>query len=360
MYKTSELELNKLLSIVLERNASDLHLITGEPPIVRIDGSLIRLEDFEVLNLEAIQNISDLLITTKRQRELFESNSDVDLSYSFKDNVRFRVNIYRQKGLLAAAFRLIPNRVKTVQELNLPDALLKFMDKREGLVLMVGPTGHGKSTALAAMIDYVNTTRFEHILTIEDPIEFIFTPQKSIVNQREVDVDTPTFGQALKASLREDANVILVGEIRDYESIAAAITIAETGHLVLATLHTNDAAQTIDRIIDVFPPHQQAQVRSQLSSLLVSIISLRLLPKIGGGRVPAVEILVNNAAVANIIREGKTFQLNSTIQTSMESGMIPMDKALAQLVATGQVDLETAQVYVKDMDYFRSIISKGL
>lgn len=360
MYKTSELELNKLLSIVLERNASDLHLVTGEPPIVRIDGSLLRLEDFEVLNLEAIQSITDLLVTSTRQKELFAKNDDVDLSYSYKDNVRFRVNVYRQKGLLAAAFRLIPNHIKSVEELGLPDALLKFTDKREGLVLMVGPTGHGKSTALAAMIEHINATRFEHILTIEDPIEFVFTPQKSIVNQREVDVDTPTFTQALKASLREDANVILVGEIRDYDSISAAITIAETGHLVLATLHTNDAAQTIDRIIDVFPPHQQAQVRSQLSSLLVSIISLRLLPKIGGGRVPAAEILVNNAAVANIIREGKTFQLNSTIQTSIESGMIPMDKALAQLVSSGQVDQQTAQVYVKDMDYFRSIIAKGL
>ncbi len=360
MYKTSELELNKLLSIVLERNASDLHLIAGEPPIVRIDGSLLRLEDFEVLNLEAVQNIADLLLTTKRQHELFDTNDDVDLSYSFKDNVRFRVNIYRQKGLLAAAFRLIPNRIKTVQELGLPAPLLNFTDRREGLILMVGPTGHGKSTALAAMIDHVNATRFEHILTIEDPIEFMFTPQKSIVNQREVDVDTPTFEQALKASLREDANVILIGEIRDYESISAAITIAETGHLVLATLHTNDAAQTIDRIIDVFPPHQQAQIRSQVASLLVSIISLRLLPKIGGGRVPAVEILVNNAAVSNIIREGKTFQLNNVIQTSAEEGMMPMDKALAQLVSQGLVDIESAQVYVRDLDYFRSIISKGL
>jgi twitching motility protein PilT len=360
MYKTSELELNKLLSIVLERNASDLHLVVGEPPIVRIDGSLVRLEDFEAMNMEAIQNIIDLLITTSRQRELFDKNYDVDLSYSYKDNVRFRVNVYRQKGLLAAAFRLIPNRIKTIQELGLPETLLKFTDRREGLVLMVGPTGHGKSTTLAAMIDHINATRFEHILTIEDPIEFIFTPQKSIVNQREVDVDTPTFAQALKASFREDANVILVGEIRDYESISAAVTVAETGHLVLATLHTNDAAQTIDRIIDVFPPHQQGQVRSQLSSLLVAIISLRLLPKIGGGRVPAAEILVNNPAVANIIREGKTYQLNSTIQTSIESGMIPMDKALAQLVTSGQVDQNTAQVYVQDMDYFRSIIAKGL
>jgi len=359
MYQTSELELNKLLSLVMERNASDLHLVVGEPPVLRIDGVLVRLDDYEIMNLESIQNIIDILLNPA-QKEVFEKDYDVDLSYSYKDNVRFRINVYKQKGLLAAAFRLIPNHIKTIQELNLPEILLRFTQVKEGLVLVVGPTGHGKSTTLAALVDYINITRAEHILTIEDPVEFIFNPQKSIINQREVDVDTPSYAQALKSSLREDANVILVGEMRDLESISSVITIAETGHLVLATLHTNDAPQTIDRIIDVFPPYQQAQVRSQLANLLVGIVSIRLIPKIGGGRVPAVEILLNNNAVRNIIREGKTYELNSSIQTSLEDGMIPMDRALARLVQDGQISLEDAQAYVKDMDYFSSILSKGL
>jgi twitching motility protein PilT len=359
MYNASELELNKLLSLVLERNASDLHLVTGEPPILRVDGTLIRLEEFEVMTAEAVQSLVDVLLSPQ-QKELFVKNEDVDLSYSYKDNIRFRINVYRQKGLLAMAFRLIPNYIKTVQELNLPPSILKFTEAREGLILVVGPTGHGKSTTLAALIDYINANRVEKILTIEDPVEFMFTPRKSIITQREVNVDTPSFEQALKSSLREDANVILVGEMRDYESIASVITIAETGHLVFATVHTNDAPQTVDRIIDVFPPQQQNQVRSQLASLLVAVVSIRLLPKIGGGRVPAVEILVNNHAVSNIIREGKTYQLNSAIQTSYDEGMIPMDRALVELVRGGQVTMEDAQVYVKDLDYFSSVMNKGI
>jgi twitching motility protein PilT len=359
MYQASELELNKLLSVVLERNASDLHMVTGEPPVLRIDGVLTRLEEFEVLTAESIQSITDVLLSPQ-QKELFAKNEDVDLSYSYKDNIRFRINVYRQKGLLAAAFRLIPNYIKTVQELDLPASLLKFTEAREGLVLLVGPTGHGKSTTLAALVDYINATRVEKILTIEDPIEFMFNPRKSIVTQREVNVDTPSFEQALKSSLREDANVILVGEMRDYESISSVITIAETGHLVFATVHTNDAPQTIDRIIDVFPPHQQGQIRSQLASLLIAVVSIRLLPKVGGGRVPAIEILVNNHAVRNIIREGKTYQLNSAIQTSYEEGMIPMDRSLVELVRDGKVTMEDAQVYVKDLDYFQSVMSKGI
>jgi twitching motility protein PilT len=359
MYNASELELNKLLSLVLERNASDLHLVTGEPPILRIDGTLTRLEEFEVMTAEAVQSLVDVLLSPQ-QKELFVKNEDVDLSYSYKDNIRFRINIYRQKGLLAMAFRLIPNYIKTVQELNLPPSILKFTEAREGLILVVGPTGHGKSTTLAALIDYINANRVEKILTIEDPVEFMFTPRKSIITQREVNVDTPSFEQALKSSLREDANVILVGEMRDYESIASVITIAETGHLVFATVHTNDAPQTVDRIIDVFPPQQQNQVRSQLASLLIAVVSIRLLPKIGGGRVPAVEILVNNHAVRNIIREGKTYQLNSAIQTSYDEGMIPMDRALVELVRGGQVTMEDAQIYVKDLDYFSSVMNKGI
>ncbi len=356
MYRANELELNKLLSIVLERGASDLHLITGEPPILRIDGNLTRLEDFEVLNLEAIAAISEILLN-KQQHEIFERQMDIDISYTFKDNARFRINIYKQKGLLAAAFRLIPNKIKTVRELDLPETLLDFCQKKQGLVLVVGPTGHGKSTTLASLIDHINQTRDEHILTIEDPIEFVFNPHTSIVNQREIDVDTPSFAQALKASLREDCNVILVGEMRDLESIGTVMTLAETGHLVFATVHTNDAAQTIDRIVDVFPPYQQPQIKSQLANVLLGIISLRLLPRVGGGRIPAVELLISNDAVRNLVREGKTYELNNIIQTNIADGMMPMDRSLAELVKKGAVSIEIARQFVKDQSYFSSLLA---
>ena len=358
MYKANELVLNQLLAKVLERNASDLHLVPGEPPVIRVDGALVKLDEYEVLNVEGVMGIVDLLMN-KDQKVLFEKNQDIDLAYSFKDNARFRINLYKQKGLVSAAFRLIPNHIKTIQELNLPETLLKFVGHKQGLVLVVGPTGHGKSTALAALIDYINKNRAEHILTIEDPVEFIFQPAKSIVNQREVSVDTPSFAQSLKSSLREDCNVILVGEMRDLESISTVITIAETGHLVFATLHTNDASQTIDRIIDVFPPSQQAQIRSQLASVLLGIVSVRLLPKIGGGRVPAVEIVVSNNAIKNIIREGKTFEVDNVVATNMEGGMISMDRSLASLVSQNIVSLEEAQGYVKDYDHFSSLLGSG-
>jgi twitching motility protein PilT len=358
MYKANELVLNQLLAKVLERNASDLHLVPGEPPVIRVDGSLVKLDEYEILNVESVMGIIDLLMN-KDQKALFEKQQDIDLAYSFKDNARFRINLYKQKGLVSAAFRLIPNHIKTVQELNLPETLLKFTEHKQGLVLVVGPTGHGKSTALAALIDYINKNRSEHILTIEDPVEFIFQPAKSIVNQREVNVDTPSFSQSLKSSLREDCNVILVGEMRDLESISTVITIAETGHLVFATLHTNDAAQTIDRIIDVFPPSQQAQIRSQLASVLLGIVSVRLLPKIGGGRVPAVEIVMSNSAIKNIIRDGKTFEVDNVVATNMEGGMISMDRSLASLVSQNIVSLEEAQGYVKDFDHFSSLLGNG-
>jgi twitching motility protein PilT len=248
MYKASELELNKLLSVVLERDASDLHLMVGEPPIVRVDTALLRLDNYQVLSNDTIVDLLNVLLSPI-QKKLFEEHMHIDFSYAFKDNVRFRVNAYKQKGVIGVAMRVIPNRIKTIEELNLPSVLKKFIERKQGLVLVVGPTGHGKSTALAAMIDLINNSRAEHILTIEDPIEFIFTPNRSIISQRELYLDTPTFAGALKAALREDINVVLVGEMRDLESIAATLTVAETGHLVFATLHTNDAAQSIDRIV---------------------------------------------------------------------------------------------------------------
>jgi twitching motility protein PilT len=356
MYKASELELSKLLSVVLEHDASDLHLIVGEPPIIRVDTALLRLDSYQALSNDEIQNLLAVILLPEQKIE-FEKKMQIDFSYSFKNNIRFRVNAYRQKGVLGVAMRVIPNRIKTIEELNLPPILKRFIEKKQGLVLVVGPTGHGKSTALAAMINEINNTRSEHILTIEDPIEFVFTPKFSIISQRELYLDTLTFADSLRAALREDINVVLVGEMRDYESVSAALTIAETGHLVFGTLHTNDAAQSIDRIVDVFPSTQQNQVRSQLASVLVGVISLRLLPKIGGGRVPAYEILVANHAVRNVIRDGKIYEIPNIIHTNLEEGMVPLDKTLAYLVKQGQVEFEVAQNFVIDNEYFLSLIS---
>lgn len=356
MYKASELELNKLLSVVLERDSSDLHLMVGEPPIIRVDTQLIRLDNYQVLSNDNIGDLLNVLLSPEQQKML-SMDMQIDFSYSFKDNVRFRVNAYKQKGVFGVALRVIPNHIKTLEELNLPTTLRRFIERKQGLILMVGPTGHGKSTALAAMINEVNNTRAEHILTIEDPIEFVFTPAKSIISQRELYLDTPTFGGALKAALREDINVVLVGEMRDLESISTALTVAETGHLVFGTLHTNDAGQSIDRIVDVFPSGQQQQIRSQLASVLVGVVSLRLLPKIGGGRVPAYEILVANHAVRNVIRDNKVYEIPNIIHTSLEEGMVPLDKTLALLVKQGLVEFEVAQNFVMDNEYFLSLIS---
>ena len=358
MYTASEIELDKLLGLVLEHNASDLHLTVGDPPVIRVDGALVKMDQFEVLSEDTIAGLVEVMMNPE-QKQLLQTQEDVDLSYSFKEDARFRINVYWQKRSLAVAFRLIPTKIKTVKELNLPDQLLKFTEAKQGLVLVVGPTGHGKSTALASMIDHINHERAEKILTIEDPIEFIFTPDKSIVNQREIFIDSPSFAQALKASLREDANVIFVGEMRDLESIATVITLAETGHLVLATLHTNDAAQTIDRILDVFPPYQQPQIRSQLANVLQAVVSMRLLPKIGGGRMPAVEILKSNTAVQSVIRGGKTYDLDNIVQTNLDEGMVSLDRSLASLVKQGLVSFDEAHGYIKDEAYFNSLISKG-
>ena len=356
MYKASELELNKLLSVVLERDSSDLHLMVGEPPIIRVDTQLIRLVNYQVLSNDNISYLLNVLLSPI-QKQKFEEDMQIDFSYSFKDNIRFRVNAYRQKGVLGVALRIVPNKIKTLEELNLPSTLRRFIERRQGLVLVVGPTGHGKSTALAALINEINNTRSEHILTIEDPIEFVFSPNKSIISQRELYLDTPTFSGALRSALREDINVVLVGEMRDLDSISAALTVAETGHLVFGTLHTNDAGQSIDRIVDVFPAGQQQQIRGQLASVLAGIVSLRLLPKIGGGRIPAYEILIANHAVRNVIRDNKIYEIPNIVHTSLEEGMIPLDKTLALLVKQGQVELEVAQNFVLDNEYFLSLIS---
>ncbi len=355
MYKASELELNKLLAVTLERNASDLHLTVGEPPILRIDSAINRLEDYQVLSADAVSDLVGVMLTPA-QKEILAKQLHLDFSYSYKDNARFRVNVYYAQSVLNIAFRLIPTQIKSLEELNLPPMLKQFTNNRQGLVLVVGPTGHGKSTALASMINEINLTRSEHILTIEDPVEFLFSHRESFISQREVGQDTPDFALALKAALREDINVVLVGEMRDQESIAATLTLAETGHLIFATMHTNDAAQSVDRIVDVFPGDQQGQIRSQLANTLLGVVSLRLLPKVGGGRIPAAEIMVVNHAIRNVMRDNKIYEISNIIHTSMESGMIPLDKSLANLVKQGVVDLEIARNFVLDEEYFTSLL----
>jgi twitching motility protein PilT len=356
MYKSNELEVNKLLMEVLQKNGSDIHLVPGKPPTLRVDSVLVGLEEYGIMSGAAIGTMIDVLLGNDARRKQFRDELEVDFSYSYKDNVRFRGNAYMSKGSPAVALRLIPNKIRTIEELNLPRQISNFALNPQGLVLVVGPTGHGKSTTLASMVDLVNHSRAANIVTIEDPIEFIYTQDKCLISQREVGVDTMSFGKALRSVLREDINVILVGEMRDLESISSTVTLAETGHLVLATLHTNDASQTIDRIIDVFPAFQQAQIRAQLSNVLLGVVSQRLLPRIGGGRLPALEIMTNNNAVSNIIREGKSHQLPNVIHTSGGEGMISMDRYLANLVSQGQVKMEDALPYTSDQSLFKGLL----
>ena len=345
-------KLKSLLELAVRRKASDLHLTTGVKPTLRIDGKLIPVDDEEVLNDKmASELVTDIM--TDAQEKRFKVKKELDFSFGYANKVRFRVNAFYQKGQMAAALRLIPNQIKPITELNLPPILEKFALASQGFVIVTGPTGHGKSTTLAAIIDHINKTRAEHIVTIEDPIEYVFAHNKSIVEQREVYNDTHSFARALRSALREDPNVVLVGEMRDLESIEAALTIAETGHLVFTTLHTNTAAQTADRIIDVFPPHQQQQVRQQLANVLLGVVSQRLIPKIGGGRLPAIEIMLANSAVRNVIREGKTHQLPNIIATSLSEGMINLDKVLADLVSKGEIKVDDALTWAQDPKAFK-------
>lgn len=296
--------IQQLLETVIKKDASDLHLVVGQPPMYRVDGDLTAIPGEEILSLEAAQTlIFDLL--TSEQKELILVNKELDFSFGLGDVARFRVNAYYQKGYLSASLRLIPSNIKTIEDLQLPKSLHNFAKMRQGFVLVTGPTGHGKSTTLASIINEINLENPMHILTIEDPIEYVYPRGRALVSQRELHLDTHSWDIALRSALREDPNVVLVGEMRDYETIAAALTIAETGHLVFATLHTNSASQTIDRIVDVFPENQQEQVRIQLSNTLAGIVSQRLMPALGGGRVPAVEILIGTPAIRNLIREGR-------------------------------------------------------
>jgi twitching motility protein PilT len=304
-----------LLEEVIKKKGSDLHLQVGLPPMIRVDGALKPVAGAEVLNEEAVEALV-FAILDEDQKQLLLKDKEFDFSFAFGDLGRFRVNAFHERGNLAAALRLIPNEILTVEQLGLPAIMNKFADYPRGLVLVTGPTGSGKSTSLAAVVDKINSEKATHIITIEDPIEFTHRSKRSVVVQREVHYDTYSFSTALRSALRQDPDVVLIGEMRDLETIASAITIAETGHLVFATLHTNSAAQSIDRMIDVFPPHQQPQIRAQLSNILMGICSQRLVPTIGGGRTVAAEILVATPAVRNIIREGKTHQLDAFFQTA--------------------------------------------
>ncbi len=338
-----------LLEEVVKKKASDLHLQVGLPPIIRIDGKLMPITGADILSDEAVETLI-FAILDEDQKQILLKDKEFDFSFAFGDLGRFRVNAFHERGNLAAALRLINNEILTIEQLGLPPIVNKFADYPRGLVLVTGPTGSGKSTTLAAMINKINSERAEHIITIEDPIEYTHRSKKSVIVQREVHYDTYSFSAALRSALREDPDVVLIGEMRDLETIASAITIAETGHLVFATLHTNSASQSIDRMIDVFPPHQQPQVRSQLSNILMSIVSQRLVPTIGGGRVAAAEILVATPAVRNIIREGKTHQLEAVIQTGNEFGMQSMDRTLVNLIHNGIISYDDARMVAVDQD----------
>lgn len=337
-------KLNELLLITAQQNASDLHIAVGFKPTIRIDGDLIPLAKEQIINSEIADGLVSALLTSE-QKAKFLQDQQLDFAYTFEDKARFRVNVFFQRGFMAAALRLIPNKIRTMEELSLPPILYEFTKLSQGFVLIVGPAGHGKSTTLAAMLDEINHQRMNHIITVEDPIEYLFTQDRCIISQREVKVDTPNFHSALSSLLRQDPDVIMIGEMRDAESMAVAMTAAETGHLVLATLHTNSAAQTIDRIIDSFPPAQQGQITSQLSSTLVGIISERLIPRINGGRVPACEIMIANSAIRNLIRERKAYQIDLVIETSMQEGMITLNRSLAHLVKNKQISVENAELH---------------
>ena len=333
-----------LLSIVVKENASDLHITVGRHPAIRVDGGLVPLLKEEILTPDTARDFIVALLTAPQLERLLR-DKELDLSYDFQERARFRVNVFHQRGYMGAALRLIPAKIKSFADLNLPPVLEEFSRRQQGFFLVVGPTGHGKSTTLAAMIDSINRTRADHIITIEDPIEYLFASDRSIIDQREVGLDTSDFAKALRSMFREDVDVAMVGEMRDSETIATAVTAAETGHLILSTLHTNNAAQTIDRIIDTFPSGQQSQIRAQLSSTLIGIVSQRLVPRVSGGLVPAIEVMIANPAVRNLIRENKAHELDMVIETSSEEGMMSLNRSLVALVRKGEVSLENAILY---------------
>ncbi len=337
-------ELEDLILTVIREGGSDLHISINRHPTIRVSGNLIPLVKKDVLTPKDTEGFISELVS-KEQKESFFRMKEIDFSYDFGGKARFRGNAFFQSGSVGIALRLIPNEIKTLSELNLPDILTDFARKKQGFFLTVGPVGQGKSTTLASMVELINNERTEHIITIEDPIEYQFKEDKAIIDQREVRIDTRDFYTALRSAFRQDVDVMMIGEMRGTETISTAVTAAETGHLVLSTLHTNNAAQTIDRIIDSFPPEGQDQIRVQLAGSLLGIFSQRLIPRISGGMIPAYELLINNNAVSNLIREGRTHEINVVIETGSEHGMVSMNKSLAGLVAAGEITPEDAYTY---------------
>ena len=352
---TTTPKIETLLEECVRRNASDLHIQYGLPPILRVDGALVSIAGMPKLKESDIKTLIFATLDEEQQKILLK-DKEYDYSFAFGDIARFRVNAFQESGKLAAAFRLIPNNIRSVSDLGMPAVIESFAEFPRGLVLVTGPTGSGKSTTLAALIDKINREKSVHIITIEDPIEYTHKSQRSIIAQREVHYDTFSFAAALRSVLREDPDVVLIGEMRDLETIQAAITTAETGHLVFATLHTNSAAQSIDRIIDVFPAHQQPQIRTQLSNMLMAVCAQRLVPAIGGGRVVAAEVMIANSAIRSLIRDGKTHQIDTSIQTGADQGMQTMDRTLAKLVQTGVITYDSAKEYAVDINELNRLV----
>ena len=348
-FDTSVLHLDDLLVELIDRGGSDLHLTTGIPPAIRVHGELEHLTGYPVLNGSNIRRMMYEVLTQK-QRERFEERLELDTSHSIVGKGRFRVNLFVQRAAMGAVMRMIPDEVVPFESLGLPASVRRFADLPRGLVLVTGPTGSGKSTTLASLVDVINTSRSDHIMTVEDPIEFVHRHKGCVVNQREVGEDTHSFATALKHVLRQDPDVILLGEMRDLETISTALTAAETGHLVFATLHTQDAPQSVDRVIDVFPPEQQQQIRVQLAATLQGVVTQVLVPGRDGGRVVAAEVMVATPAIRNLVREGKTHQIYSAIQTGAKHGMVSMDQSLANLIRAGRITMEAAVERCADVD----------
>jgi len=349
------MDFHAIVAFAVEKNASDIHLVVGYNPAIRVNGKLFYIREMSILTAMDTATLPKILLNAAQQR-VFDENKEIDFGYSYGDT-RFRVNMYVVRGTCAASFRIIPSVIRTISELGLPDIFESFTTYKQGLILFTGPTGEGKSTSLAAIINELNFREAHHIVTIEDPIEFIYPPARSIMSQRELLQDTLSWSTALKSVLREDPDVLLVGEMRDYDTIQSVLTIAETGHLVFSTLHTGSATESVNRIIDVFPAHQQNQVRSSLADSLIAVVAQRLLPTADGiGRVPAVEILFNKIAVSSLIREGKTFQLDNVIETSESEDMILFEKYLAKLYAQGKISRETAHAYALRKNLVQKLI----
>ena len=348
-------KLAELMILAAQQGASDLHLSVGKHPTVRIDGKLVPISNESILTPEMTAGLIGALLTTDQQEKLI-TEKEIDFAFSYEDKIRFRINVYFQRGYLSAALRLIPVQIRTIEELNLPSILHEFTKPKQGFFLVVGPAGHGKTTTLAALIDEINHSRMEHIITIEDPIEYTFIQDRALIDQREVGTDTISFHRGLRSILRQDPDVIMVGEMRYPESMAIALTAAETGHLVFSTLHTNSVSQTINRIVDSFPGAQQGQIRSQLATTLIGIVSQRLIPKISGGRTPACEIMFVNSAIKNLIREKKTYQINLVIDTSVQEGMISLNRSLVELVRKREISLESAEAYSLNPSELRQLL----